>query len=55
MPLNAKVKTEVIKNTENYEGRVSHLYLDTRGLVTVGIGHPIPNKSAMASIPLYKK
>lgn len=55
MSLNAKVKTEVIKNTENYEGRVPHLYLDTRGLVTVGIGHLIPNKSAMASIPLYKK
>src|SRR5690554_2588275 len=55
MPLNATVKTEVIKNTEKHEGRVPHLYLDTRGFVTVGIGHLIPNKSAMASVPLYKK
>ena len=55
MPLNAKVKAEVIKNTEKYEGRVPHLYLDTRGLVTVGIGHLIPNKASMAFVDMYKK
>ena len=51
MPLNVNVKTEVIKNTEKFEGRVPHLYLDTRGLVTVGIGHLISNKAAMAFSP----
>ena len=55
MPLNANVKTEVIKNTEKFEGRVTHLYLDTKGLVTVGIGHLISNKAAMASVVMYKK
>jgi len=55
MPLNAIVKTEVIKNTEKYEGRIPHLYLDTRGFVTVGIGHLIPNKAAMVTVTMYKK
>ncbi len=55
MPLNAKVKAEVINNTEKYEGRIPHLYLDTRGLVTVGIGHLIPNKASMAFVVMYKK
>jgi GH24 family phage-related lysozyme (muramidase) len=26
-------------NIERYEGRVNHLYLDSRGFVTVGVGH----------------
>lgn len=30
-------------NIEKYEGKVSHMYLDSRGLVTVGIGHLITN------------
>ena len=55
MPLNAQVKTEVSKNIEAYEGRIPHLYLDTVGKVTVGIGHMIPNKVAMASVPMFKK
>lgn len=55
MPLNARVKAEVIKNTEKYEGRIPHLYLDTRGLVTVGIGHLIPNKAAISSVVMYRK
>lgn len=55
MPLNATVKTEVSKNIEKYEGRIPHLYLDTVGKVTVGIGHMVPNKVAMATVTMYKK
>ncbi len=55
MPLNTKVKNEVSKNIEKYEGRVSHLYLDTVGKVTVGVGHMVPNKAAMANVVMYKK
>lgn len=55
MPLNTTVKTEVSKNIEKYEGRISHLYLDTVGKVTVGIGHMVPNKTAMATVTMYKK
>ena len=31
--------TTLKSNIERYEGRVSHLYLDSRGFVTVGVGH----------------
>jgi len=27
------------KNLEKYEGRISHMYLDSNGFVTVGVGH----------------
>ncbi len=55
MPLNTTVKTEVGKNIEKYEGRIPHLYLDTVGKVTVGVGHLVPNKAAIVSVPMYKK
>lgn len=55
MPLNTMVKTEISKNIEKYEGRVPHLYLDTVGKVTVGIGHMVPNKVAMGTVTMYKK
>jgi len=54
MPLNASIKTEVSKKIEQYEGRFNHLYLDTKGKVTVGIGHLIPNRNAIATTALYK-
>lgn len=38
MPLSSIVKMDVNKNIEKYEGRIPHLYLDTVGNVTVGIG-----------------
>ncbi len=55
MPLSTIVKMEVIKNIEKYEGRIPHLYLDTVGRVTVGIGHMVPNKVAMTTVIMYKK
>ena len=55
MPLSAIVKTEVSKKIEKYEGRIPHLYLDTVGKVTVGIGHMIPNKVAMSTVTMYKQ
>jgi GH24 family phage-related lysozyme (muramidase) len=55
MPLSTIVKTEVNKNIEKYEGRIPHLYLDTVGKVTVGIGHMVPNKVAMSTVAMYKK
>ncbi len=55
MPLSTVVKTEVSKNIEKYEGCIPHLYLDTVGKVTVGIGHMVPNKIAMSTVTMYKK
>ncbi len=31
---------------EQYEGKISHMYLDSKGFVTVGIGHLIRNLAA---------
>lgn len=55
MPLSIIVKTEVSKNIEKYEGRIPHLYLDTVGKVTVGIGHMVLNKMAISTVTMYKK
>lgn len=53
MALDATVKQEVIKKLEEYEGRVNHLYLDSKGKVTVGVGHLIASKAGMATVQLY--
>ena len=37
-----------------HEGVVPHLYLDTRGLVTCGVGHMIPSPEAMAGIEMVR-
>jgi GH24 family phage-related lysozyme (muramidase) len=38
-PLSAALKVTLKNKLENYEGRVENMYLDTRGNVTVGVGH----------------
>lgn len=43
-PLTGNLKQILRTNLEKYENRIAHMYLDTRGYVTVGIGHMIPNK-----------
>jgi len=54
MPLSVTIKSELRKNLYQYEGKIDHLYLDTKGKVTIGVGHLIPNRVAIANIPLYK-
>jgi GH24 family phage-related lysozyme (muramidase) len=36
--------------TSRHEGVVNHLYKDTRGLVTAGVGRLIPNKDALRKL-----
>lgn len=36
---------------ERYEGRVAHMYLDTRGRVTVGVGHLLSNVDSAQRLP----
>ncbi|MGQ9427042.1 glycoside hydrolase family protein [Gilvimarinus sp. F26214L] len=38
------------KNLEKYEGRVNHMYLDSLGYVTVGIGHLLPSLSSAQAV-----
>ena len=45
---------ELKARLREHEGVVPHLYLDTLGLVTCGVGHMIPNANAMAGIPMIQ-
>lgn len=54
MALDQSVRTEVVKNILTFEKRINHFYLDSVGKVTVGIGHMMPNKTAVSSITMYK-
>lgn len=38
-PVTESLKVKLRSKLEQYEGRVEHMYLDTRGYVTVGVGH----------------
>ena len=54
MPLKQAVKQEVITKLEEYEGRYDHLYLDTKGKVTVGVGHLVASEINIAFVTMYK-
>lgn len=38
-------------NLKRYEGWTNYMYLDSRGYVTIGVGHLIPNASDAVQIP----
>lgn len=42
----AQIRADLAAN----EGRISHLYLDTKGLVTIGIGTMLPNVAAAQAL-----
>ena len=52
MPLSARVRQQVVRKLEAYEGRVNHFYLDSVGKVTVGVGHLIATRSAVAGFDM---
>lgn len=54
MPLSPAVRNEVVRKLEENEGRIDHLYLDSVGRVTVGVGHLIATRAGMSSIILHK-
>jgi GH24 family phage-related lysozyme (muramidase) len=37
------------------EGYVEHMYLDTKGLVTVGIGNMLPSVAAAQALPFVNR
>lgn len=37
-----------------YEGKVNHMYLDSNGYVTVGIGHLLANRDAAMALPFQR-
>ena len=46
----ASLVTTLLQRLERQEGRVTHMYLDTRGYVTVGVGHMIPDENQAATL-----
>ncbi len=53
MTLSSSVKTKISLKIEEYEGRYNHLYLDSLGKITIGIGHLVKNRNAVSSIAMY--
>jgi len=53
MSLSTATKKKLRKKLYLYEGNFNHLYLDTKGKVTIGVGHLIPNKGAISALTLY--
>jgi len=43
VPTTEALKAKLRSKLEQYEGRVEHMYLDTKGFVTVGVGHMMPS------------
>lgn len=46
---------EFAKEVEKSEGRIPHMYLDTKGKVTVGIGNMIPHIAAAQKLPFVDR
>ncbi len=53
MALAGNVRGLIVKKLEQYEGRVPHLYRDSKGVVTVGVGHAVPSPAAAVTLPLW--
>jgi GH24 family phage-related lysozyme (muramidase) len=54
MAMTPEVKAAVAATLETYEGWVNHLYVDSTGNVTVGVGHLVADKASATGLPLYK-
>ena len=54
MSFTSETKAKLREALAEYEGYVKHLYLDTKGNVTVGVGHMLPDKNAMSGVIMYK-
>jgi len=53
MSLPTDIKKKLRKKLYLYEGNFNHLYLDTKGKVTIGVGHLIPHRGAISAVKLY--
>lgn len=51
--LSAVEKQTIRKKLEEYEGLVEHIYRDSKGFATVGVGHMMPNIQAAQQLPFY--
>ena len=50
----ATEKTTLRAKMEKYEGKVNHMYLDSKGLVTVGVGHLLKDLASAQKLNFKK-
>lgn len=53
--ISEKEKKTLRHNIERYEGRVNHMYLDSCGYVTVGVGHLLAKADHACDLPFKKE
>lgn len=46
----AQLRRTLLKKLEEYEGRYDHMYADSKGKVTVGVGHLLASSAAAESL-----
>lgn len=46
---------EIVRDFDRFEGRIAHMYLDTKGLVTVGVGKMLRNEAAAMKLPFLRR
>lgn len=54
MPLNSAVRQCIAENLVLFEGKTDHLYLDTNGYPTIGIGHCVANLAAFTQLAMIR-
>jgi GH24 family phage-related lysozyme (muramidase) len=56
MPVSTELSwEEIVRDFDQFEGRIAHMYLDTRGLVTVGVGKMLPHVAAAQKLPFVQR
>ena len=53
--ISVEEKKTLRENIERYEGRVNHMYLDSRAYVTVGVGHLLATVDAAQKLPFLNQ
>lgn len=48
-------RQSLMRNLEHQEGRVNHMYLDSNGYVTVGVGHLVATVQAAQRLPFQTR
>ncbi len=46
---------EIVRDFDRFEGRIAHMYLDTKGLVTVGVGKMLRSEAAALKLPFVRR
>ncbi|CAI2312544.1 hypothetical protein CGG83_18400 [Vibrio parahaemolyticus] len=55
VPVSSSLKMKLKIKLEQYEGRVEHMYLDTRGYITVGVGNMLSDVTAATKLPFVHR